>query len=53
MDRLTGKDQALIKLSLFLMREKWLQNHPVMKKIRKILVNKNLVEKRMKFISKK
>lgn len=46
MDRIGSKDRALIRLSLFLLDEKWLQGNPAIKKIRRILTNKNLLNKK-------
>jgi len=46
MDRMGSKNRALIKLSLFLLGEKWLQSNPAIKEIRRILTNNNLLNKK-------
>lgn len=53
MGEIAIKDRTLIKLSFFLMGEKWLQNNPVMKEIKKILINNRLLLKKNKYYPKK
>lgn len=51
--KFTCNDLALIKFSLFLSGEKWLRGRLDISEIKKILLNMNLKENKMKNISKR